>query len=259
MSNLVLAKSEPFGNVQCDFWRNGNGDVFMTIDQLAQALGYAGRDGIEKMIERNPYLLDSEFSTTDKLSAVEGGREVERERRIFTEDGIYEVTMLSRTTIAREFRTWFREVIKTIRKTGGYVANDDLFIETYLSNVDEQTKLMFRATLATVRKLNEEKAIMQPKAEYFDALVDRNLLTNLRDTAKELKIRQTDFIAWLLDRKFVYRDQRGDIRPYAQHVPTLFELKEWARGEKAGVQTLITPKGKETFRLLYSKQISRGA
>ena len=37
-------------------------------------------------------------------------------------------------------------------------------------------------------KLSVENAIMQPKADYFDELVDRNLLTNFRDTAKALKI-----------------------------------------------------------------------
>jgi anti-repressor protein len=41
--------------------------------------------------------------------------------------------------------------------------------------------------------------ILQPKAEYFDELVERHLLTNFRDTAKELKIGQKAFIGFLLD------------------------------------------------------------
>ena len=156
---------------------------------------------------------------------------------------------------AKQFKRWVTsEVLPTIRKTGGYVANDDLFLETYLPHADEETRSMFRATLALVRKQNEQIAIMQPKAEYFDALVDRNLLTNFRDTAKELRIKQTDFINWLLDKRYLYRDQKGKLKPYAQFVPELFQLKEWARGEKADVQTLITPKGRETFRLLLERR-----
>jgi prophage antirepressor-like protein len=156
---------------------------------------------------------------------------------------------------AEKFERWiFDEVLPTIRRTGGYVANDDLFIETYLPHADDQTKMTFRATLALVRKQNEQIAALKPKADYFDTLVDRNLLTNFRDTAKELRIRQTDFINWLLDKKFIYRDQKGKIKPYAQFVPELFQLKEWARNEKADVQTLITPKGRETFRLLFHKR-----
>lgn len=173
---------------------------------------------------------------------------------IINEDGLYDVILESRKPEARAFRKWVTsEVLPTIRRTGGYVANDDLFIETYLPHADEETRSMFRSTLALVRKQNEQIAAMRPKADYFDALVDRNLLTNFRDTAKELKVKERDFIAWLLDRGYVYRDQKQQLKPYAQYVPELFQIKEWGRGEKTGVQTLITPKGRETFRLLLAK------
>jgi anti-repressor protein len=93
---------------------------------------------------------------------------------------------------------------------------------------------------------------MKPKAEYFDELVDRNLLTNFRDTAKELKVQEKIFIQFLLDKKYIYRDRKGRIKPYAEKNEQLFEIKE-AKNEKTGwvgTQTLITPKGRETFRLL---------
>lgn len=157
---------------------------------------------------------------------------------------------------AEEFENWiFEVVLPTIRKTGGYVANEDMFINTYLPFADEQTKMMFRGVLETVRRQNEQIAAMKPKVEYFDALVDRNLLTNFRDTAKELKVKERYFINWLLENKFVYRDQKRKLKPYAAYVPELFELKEFARNGKADVQTLITPKGRETFRLLLQKEV----
>jgi phage antirepressor YoqD-like protein len=156
---------------------------------------------------------------------------------------------------AKRFKRWVTaEVLPTIRKTGGYVSNDDLFIQTYLPFADEQTKVLFKGVLETVRKQNEQIAAMKPKADYFDALVDRNLLTNFRDTAKELKVKERFFINWLLQNKFVYRDQKGKLKPYAPYVPELFELKEFTRNGKADVQTLITPKGRETFRLLLQKE-----
>lgn len=105
----------------------------------------------------------------------------------------------------------------------------------------------------SVASLTVDNEIMRPKAEYFDELVDRNLLTNIRDTAKELKIKQSEFVKFLLDKKYLYRDKSGKLLPYAKHADTgLFELKEFVN-EKTGfhsTQTLITPKGKETFRLL---------
>lgn len=158
---------------------------------------------------------------------------------------------------AKVFKRWVTsEVLPTIRKTGGYVASDDLFIDTYLPFADEMTKTLFKGTLETIRKQNAMIADMKPKVDYFNELVERNLLTNFRDTAKELHIKQNDFINWLLDKKYIYRDQRGKLKPYSQYVPYLFELKEWAKNGKSDVQTLVTPKGRETFRLLIKKEVS---
>ena len=44
---------------------------------------------------------------------------------------------------------------------------------------------------------------MKPKAEYNDRLIDRNLLTNFRDAAKELGVTEAKFIEWLLSKRYV--------------------------------------------------------
>ena len=93
-------------------------------------------------------------------------------------------------------------------------------------------------------------AIAEPKAQYFDKLVERKLLTNFTTTAKEFGVKRKDFIAYLLDNGYIYRDQRGNLLPYAVHVPHLFEVKEYSKDAHSGVQTLVTPKGRETLRLL---------
>lgn len=106
---------------------------------------------------------------------------------------------------------------------------------------------------ARISELTVQNQIMAPKAEYFDALVDRNLLTNFRETAKELGIPPKAFVDWLLAKKYLYRDQKGKLLPREDKNNGLFEVKE-AKNEKtqwSGVQTLVTPKGRETFRLLY--------
>ncbi|WP_101698535.1 BRO-N domain-containing protein [Clostridium minihomine] len=112
MKNLQLVKSENFGSVEADIYSNGN-DMFMTIDQLAGCLEYTSRDAIEKMLTRNSYLKTPEFSVTDKLSATDGKQ---YNTRVFTEDGIYEVTMLSNQPKAKEFRAWIRKILKGLRK-----------------------------------------------------------------------------------------------------------------------------------------------
>ena len=106
-----------------------------------------------------------------------------------------------------------------------------------------------------ISELTVTNQIMQPKADYFDELVDRKLLTNFRETAKQLGVKEKEFIRFLLDKKYIYRDKRGKLMPYAEKNNGLFEIKEQINEKTgwAGTQTLITPKGRETFRLLYLK------
>jgi len=114
---LSIVKSENFGQVQCDFWKDEQGNIYMTSKQLGEALGYSNPvTGINNIVDRNAYLKNDEFSTYLKLRVLEGNREVSREMRIFTEDGIYEVTFLSATEKAKEFRAWVRKVLKALRK-----------------------------------------------------------------------------------------------------------------------------------------------
>ncbi len=105
---------------------------------------------------------------------------------------------------------------------------------------------------ADVSALTVENQILLPKAEYFDQLVDRNLLTNFRDTAKQLGIKERGFVKFLIEKKYIYRDKGGKLHPYAQKSEGLFEIKECFNEKTnwSGTQTLITPKGRETFRLL---------
>ena len=98
--------------------------------------------------------------------------------------------------------------------------------------------------------LSVQNAIMQPKAEYFDGLCDRGSLTGVRETAKLLGLKQNDFVKWLIDHKYIYRDKRGRLMPYAEHVDSgLFTVKETYNDKTdwTGVQMLITVKGKERF------------
>ena len=105
---------------------------------------------------------------------------------------------------------------------------------------------------AHISALTVENQILLPKAEYFDELVDRKLLTNFRETAQQLHVKQSDFIQFLLDKKYLYRDKRGKLLPYADKNDGLFEVKECfnEKTQWSGTQTLVTPKGRETFRLL---------
>ena len=96
---------------------------------------------------------------------------------------------------------------------------------------------------------------MKPKADYFDRLVDRNTLTNFRETAKQFGIAPKKFVSFLVENKFIYRDKRGRLLPAEGKNYGLFEVKECVNDKNkwSGTQTLITPKGREVLRLLLNK------
>lgn len=132
--------------------------------------------------------------------------------------------------------------------------------EKLKNNINERLPTTYKEALQQLlieveekEQLQLENQEMKPKAEYFDALVDRNLLTNVRDTAKELGVKERVFTRWLVQNKFCYRDKRNKLKPYAEK-KKYFELKEFAtQYGHADVQMLINPKGREAFRLLLIK------
>lgn len=175
----------------------------------------------------------------------EGNREVKRELADYqiTIDMAKEICMIQRTEIGKQVRQYFLTLEKAWNTPEQIMARALKVADQTITNMTTKNRILM-----------EEVKTMQPKAEYFDALVERNLLTNFRDTAKELGIKPKKFIAFLMEHKFIYRDYYGNIKPYSQKNDGLFELKEFNSGSSdySGVQTLITPRGRETFRLLIS-------
>lgn len=153
-----------------------------------------------------------------------------------------ELCMLQRTEKGKQMRQYFISVEEQWNSPDAIMAR-----ALQLSNAK------LKQLQITVSTLTVENQIMKPKADYFDDLVDRNLLTGIRETAKEFGIKQKDFVNFLMDKKYLYRDKKGKLVPYAKPLADgLFELKESKNDATAwsGTQTMITPKGRETFRLL---------
>lgn len=153
-----------------------------------------------------------------------------------------ELCMLQRTDKGKQMRQYFIAVEEQWNSPDAIMAR-----ALQLSNAK------LKEMQITVSTLTVENQIMKPKAEYFDELVDRNLLTGIRGTAGELGVKQNQFVAFLLEKKYMYRDKKGKLTAYAKPLSDgLFERKE-CMNEKTqwkGTQDLVTPKGRETFRLL---------
>ena len=165
-----------------------------------------------------------------------------------------EICMLQRTERGKECRQYFIKVEEQWNSPDAIMQRALLIANSRVEKLRGEN-LQLQKTNAT---LTVDKAIMQPKADYFDELVERGLLTNFRETAKQLGIPPKKFVSWLIEHKYLYRDKKGKLLAYENKNNGLFELKECVneRTQWAGVQTLVTPKGRETFRLLCQGLVS---
>lgn len=201
--------------------------------------------------------LDADERTLVSIEGASNGLSV----NAVNEPGLYTLVLGSRKPEAKAFKRWItHDVIPSIRKNGGYIAGqetlspEELMAKALLvaqKTIEEKNALLSR-TSVELSAAKVENEIMRPKAGYFDEVVDRNLLTNFRETAKELGIKPKTFVNFLIEKKYIYRDKRGKLLPYEDKNDGLFEVKECfnEKTQWAGMQTLVTPKGRETFRLL---------
>lgn len=225
-------------------------NILFSAEQVAKALGLTtvAKSGNEVV----------RWSRVSKYLSQQVGKS-----DFISEPMVYKLAFKANNAVSEKFTDWLAvEVLPTIRKHGAYMTDSKL--EEALLNPDTLINLATqlkqeREEKAQLRALNStlavENQIMQPKAQYFDDLVERNLLTSFRDTAKMLNVSQKRFIDWLLEHKYIYRDKHGKLVHYARYDKTLFEMKEvkGATSSWKGTQTLVTPTGRETFNLLLNE------
>ena len=253
MGELQIFKNDEFGEIRTV---EISGEPWFVGKDVAEILGYT--DLVHAVLDH----VDEEDRVNSKA---QGQIDLELGQRggwLINESGLYSLILSSKLPNAKAFKKWVTsEVLPSIRKHGGYISGQaEMSPEELMARALqvaqktlEEREARIGVLAAENSALTVEKQILKPKADYFDELVDRNLLTNFRETAKQLSIKQNDFVNFLLEKKYVYRDKRGKLMPYADRNTGLFEVKECfnEKTQWCGTQTLITPKGRETFRLLY--------
>ena len=244
MNELKIFENPAFGQVRIV---EREGEPWFVGKDVAQALGYQNPQSAIR-----DHVDDEDKGVTEMVTP--GGIQPVP---IINESGLYSLVLSSKLPTAKAFKRWITsEVIPSIRKTGGYIAGQaELSPEELMARALMVAQKTLAERDARISTLTVENQIMAPKAEYFDDLVERNLLPSFRETAKQLEIKEKAFIAFLLEKKFIYRDKKGKLMPYAEKNNGLFEVKECfnEKTQWSGTQTMITPKGRETFRLLYIK------
>ena len=252
MNEVKIFESEEFGSVRTV---EEDGKMLFCGSDVAKALGYA---------RPNDAVNDHcRIDATSKRRTIIDRLGRKQEALFIPEGDVYRLIAHSKLPAADQFERWiFDDVIPTIRKTGGYVNNDELFIETYFSQVEESTKAMLRATLATVREVNEKNrqleqtvgiqsqqiAELQPKATYYDVVLQCEDLISITAIAKDYGKSARWMNNYLHEKGVQYR--QGDIwllyQTYAERGYTSTKTFKYEDGGEnhVKVHTYWTQKGR---------------
>lgn len=176
-NDVQIFTNEEFGEIRTI---NIDDEPWFVGKDVAKALGYV--DVAHSILDH----VEEEDRTNSKTQGQNDPEFGQRGTWLINESGLYSLIMSSKLESAKRFKRWVTsEVLPMIRKTGGYVNNDELFIDTYFEGADEQTKSILRLNLAQIRQLNEEKrklqqtvavqtqqiTEMEPKVTYYDIVL----------------------------------------------------------------------------------------
>lgn len=235
-NKLMIFENDAFGKVRT---LNLNGEPWFVAADVCKALELGNPS---MTVER---LDDDEkgISTIDTL----GGKQ---RMAIINEPGLYSLVITSRKPEAKAFKRWItHEVIPAIRRHGVYITDEKLkLFAEHPELLDALMKSLYAAHAENLRHRAERQTLL-PKADFYDAFIHPECCTNLRATAKELKVPEKMFTAFLIRKRYLYRAPSGTLLPYAKPASDgLFFVKDYiAVNGHQGVYTLVTPKGKTLF------------
>lgn len=235
MHEIKIFENEEFGQVRTLLIE---GEPWFVGKDIAEILKYSNtRKAIADHVDDD-----------DKTDGVTIRDSIGRSQKpiIINESGLYSLIMSSKLPTAKRFKRWVTgEVLPSIRKHGAYITMPKL--EEIMANPDS-LELLLKQLLAETQKnkeLEQQLTVLIPKGEYYDKLIETEMLTNLRITAHELGIKPMAFTQFLLDNKYVYRDTHQKVLPYQPYVHEgVFVIKDFRKNGFHGKQTLITVYGK---------------
>jgi prophage antirepressor-like protein len=246
MNEVMTFSNSEFGAVRSVMI---DGEPWFVGNDVAKALEY------KDLYSATRHNVDDEDKRLCPISSTSGMQDTV----IVNESGLYSMIFGSKLKQAKKFKHWVTsEVLPALRKNGTYTIQqkqDSYMIDDPIKRAErwiEEAKER-KALEDKNRVLTKQAEEMKPKSDYFDSLVDSNLLTNFRDTAKELGYSPTEFTGWLLEKGYIYKDNAGIIKPYEPYRKQgLFVMKDFKNKYSgySGVRTYVTVKGKNTFRLL---------
>ena len=218
MNELQIFENAEFGSIRT---LEVEGEPYFVGKDVAEVLAY---NEPHKAIVRH---TDEEDRTKHPILTNSGTQN----SWIINESGLYSLILSSKLPTAKKFKRWVTsEVLPTIRKTGGYVADDEKFIGTYLPNADEATRLMFKANLEAIKSLNNKVGLLEvenaqqkqiigelkPRADYTDKILNCKGLVTITQIAKDYGMSGKKMNSLLHDLGVQYK-QSGQWLLYAKY------------------------------------------
>lgn len=252
MDNMVKTfVNEEFGSVRTI---EENGKILFCGSDVAKALGYRRpKDAINAHCK----------GAVKRRLLTNGGAQ---EMKMISEGDVYRLISHSRLPSAEKFESWiFDDILPTIRRTGGYVSNEEMFIENYLPFLDEPYKNLFRLQMTFISKLNERIRNDKPLVDFAlhvadsEDLIDMNAMAKLA-ADKNFNIGRTRLFRWLKEMGVLMSNnlpyQRYIDRGYFAVKESVFET---ATMTKTYQQTFVTGKGQRfvitLLRKYYGKEV----
>ena len=241
MQSMTVFRDQHFGAVRT---ATVNGEPWFVGKDVADILGYQnGSRDINRHVDEDD---------RQKIMISDGTQM--KETILINESGLYSLILSSKLPQAKEFKVWVtKTVLPAIRKTGGYIAGEEKM---------DDDQLMAQALLVASRKLEERTAQLRaanttieelaPKAAYYDDVAASDGDKSFRETAKLFDIPEKQFIAILIEKRYIYRDAHGTLMPFAEHQKRgQFTVREVidnsAQRVRTRSQTKITPTGRQTI------------
>ncbi|MCA0912890.1 BRO family protein [Marinobacter nauticus] len=128
--------------------------------------------------------LDASEQT--KVNRIDLGMTPGKPMTLISESGLYKLVMRSDKPEAKKFQDWVtRDVLPAIRKDGAYIMGEEKVASGELSE-DEFILQAMTILQGKVERLRAENAMLQPKAEVYDAILDATGTMTTTDVAKTM-------------------------------------------------------------------------
>jgi len=166
-----------------------------------------------------------------------------RDMWFVSENGLYEILMLSRKPIAKQFKKQVKEILKSIRKHGAYIEPETL--ESMISSPDFGIRLLTALKEEKDKRIEAENKLIeqQPKVDMYDAIMDDNGLLNFIQVAGVFgECGRNNLMKMLREEKILMDGEFTRNVPYSQYLGEngFFEVVVRPRKTKEGMLNIAT-------------------